>query len=1060
MKASLTSFTTLLILLFYCARAAAQPSNDFYANRTILTGTATTVFGDNTGATTEPGESTQGGLDADTVWYSWTAPAAGELYWAGYTLSNNYNLDVSFFVDTDGVISDLTAAPSAPDGGYMVTAGETLAIQVGTTVFFGNGGQTGPFSLGLSENVMPTTSTNDNFINSALMAPFGYQFSGFINGATVETNEPLPDPSVTQTLWWTFQPASDGILSIGVNASGFSPWLTVYQGTNLASLITVAEPAGGIYRLQAGQSYAIQVATPALPLLTGSFTLGASFTPQEPMSNDLFTNAEPLTGVNVTYLGDFSAATSEPGEPINGATNTIWVSWVAPYSGRAQFHIATAPQFQYCSVYTGTVVTNLQPVTLVGYANGLLDFLAMAGTTYYFQLSGGANTVLFNLTEEPMPVAPYDNFAQAQVLNGGLFYNENSVIGATMEPGEPQHMGPVPQKSVWWQWQAPTYGSVTLYAAESLVTNPVIAVYTGTNVADLTLVSKGTNTVQFNIVGGVTYHIAGAVPTNTIGEIMLEMYIQPDNSVHPVPGNLLQEPSWEGTALTDTTYWHWTGLLGGYVDEPNGVDGSTWPDVAPGQRVWQSFATIPGHVYEIRFACRPDGAGGNVQVSWDTNILGVFNVPAADSGNWNWGDYTTTAANTNATLYFYNLSGGMQMDAFSVVDTTAAPEITNEPGPISTIVGGTAVFTVAVYGSAPLSYQWYFNDTMLTNQNNQYLLLTSATTNDIGNYFVIVTNGFGSVTSTVAPLQVSTSPYPNIVWQPYGGTLPLNSYFAFDVAAVGPPPLSYQWYFNGNPITNATNQSLVFGALQLTNAGTYTVSVQNPAATVFSLPANLVVSTSASGGGAVFLINFLRPNAPSGNSPIYDVDGVTRLSGSNYLAQLYAGPSVAAIHPASAPEVFFPSALAGYFQTQQAILPDVPAGANAVVQIRVWEAAKGDSYEQARALGGKFGESSMLTVQAVPIQYIPVPIPGLQSFSLRAGLPYFEQAVIQFVQQLPDGSMVWSLTGAPGYVYLIEENSGNNVWQPYTTVTNVTGTVNFTNMPSGGMTLLRSRILD
>ena len=1050
MKAFSAFHASSLILLFLCAQAVAQPSNDFYANRTILTGTSVTVYGDNTGATIEPGEEIQGGFLEDTVWYGWTAPAAGELYWAGYTLSNNYVLNVNLYVDTNGGITALTPATAAPDGGYIVSAGETLAIQVGTVVFFGNGGQTGPFSLGLSENIVPTTSTNDDFTNSAIMAPFGYRFSGFINGATVETNEPLPDPSVTQTLWWTFQPTNDGILSVGLSASDFSPWLTVYAGTNLASLTPVAEAASDIYRLQAGQFYAIQLAAPALPEFTGSFTFGANFTPQELMNNDMFTNAEPLSGLSVAYLGDFSAATSEPGEPFNGATNTIWVSWVAPYNGRAQYSIPSRQQ--YGTVYTGASVSNLQAVP----ANANRDFQATAGTTYYFQLSGGASPVLFYLNEEPILDAPYDNFAQAQVLNGSLYYNENSVIGATMEPGEPQHLGPVPQKSVWWQWQAPTYGSLTLNASLSLVTNPVLVVYTGTNVADLTLVAKGTNSVQFYTVGGTTYHIAGAVPTNAIGEIMLLLYIQPDSTVHPVPGNLLQQPSWEGTALTNTTYWHWTGSMGGHVDDPNGVDGSTWPVLTTGQLLWQSFATIPGHNYEIRFACRPDGADGYVQVSWDTNILGVFHAYA---GNWNWGDFIATATDTNSTLYFDNLGVGLEMDDFSVVDASAPPVITNEPGPLSTIVGGSADFTLGISGSAPLSYQWYFNNTLLTNQTNPYLLLTSVTTNDAGNYFVIITNQFGSVTSTVAPLLVSTSPYPNIVWQPFAGTLPLNSYFSLDVAAVGPPPLSYQWYFNGSAITNATNQTLVFGAVQLTNAGTYTVSVQNSAATVFSLPANLVVSTSASGGGTLWLTTFLLPNRP-GNTPIYDVDGVTLLSGSNYLAQLYAGPSVAAIHPAGAPEPFFPYPLAGYMMREQVTLADVPVGANAVVQIRVWEAAKGDSYEQARALGGKFGKSLMLTAPAQPPPMPAQLIPGMQSFSLQAGLPYFEQAVIQFVQQLPDGSMVWSLTGAPGYIYLIEEDSGNNVWLPYTTVTNVTGTINFTNMPGSGMTLFRSRILD
>ncbi len=50
---------------------------------------------------------------------------------------------------------------------------------------------------------------------------------------------------------------------------------------------------------------------------------------------------------------------------------------------------------------------------------------------------------------------------------------------------------------------------------------------------------------------------------------------------------------------------------------------------------------------------------------------------------------------------------------------------------------------------------------------------------------------------------------------------------AFNVEAGGTLPLSYQWYFNGNPVSGATSPSLALSSVQLTNAGMYSVAVKS-----------------------------------------------------------------------------------------------------------------------------------------------------------------------------------------------------------------------------------------
>jgi hypothetical protein len=61
---------------------------------------------------------------------------------------------------------------------------------------------------------------------------------------------------------------------------------------------------------------------------------------------------------------------------------------------------------------------------------------------------------------------------------------------------------------------------------------------------------------------------------------------------------------------------------------------------------------------------------------------------------------------------------------------------------------------VGASGSPPFSYQWWFNNTNLAGTSNP-LVLNNVTTNVEGNYFVILTNNFGSATSQVATLIVA-----------------------------------------------------------------------------------------------------------------------------------------------------------------------------------------------------------------------------------------------------------------------------------------------------------------
>ncbi|MBK7999000.1 MAG: immunoglobulin domain-containing protein [Verrucomicrobia bacterium] len=381
------------------------------------------------------------------------------------------------------------------------------------------------------------------------------------------------------------------------------------------------------------------------------------------------------------------------------------------------------------------------------------------------------------------------------------------------------------------------------------------------------------------------------------------------------------------------------------------------------------------------------------------------------------------------------------------------------------IAGGTASFLVGIDGSSPLSFQWLHGGNPIPEGTNRVLTLPVVNAQQSGGYRVVITNAFGSVTSAIAFLSVDAPTNATIVLQPRGDTVPAGSYFNLSVAAVGTPPLHYQWFLNGSPILEATNRNLAIESVQHTNEGNYEVKVQNPAGVVWSLPAQVIVTNAINGGGTIdFRNRSIWFGTISNHAPIFDFDGTTPLTSSNYLAQLYAGTTLETLRPIGSPSPFRSGYDAGYFVSKILTLPHIPSNARVVTQVRVWEAEKGSTYEDARAFGGKFGRSGIVEVLAGNGVLSPTRLTGLASFNLQAGLPSFTVGVIDFIDREPGNRIVWSLRGAAGFRYVVERTDESEpiVWRPYLVLTNTTGEVMFTDSArsGNGRTFYRARILD
>src|SRR5947208_16204325 len=96
------------------------------------------------------------------------------------------------------------------------------------------------------------------------------------------------------------------------------------------------------------------------------------------------------------------------------------------------------------------------------------------------------------------------------------------------------------------------------------------------------------------------------------------------------------------------------------------------------------------------------------------------------------------------------------------------PSITTQPNSLVVTQGNSAGFSVSATGDAPLAYQWRFGGGPLSNATNSIFNIASTQMSDAGNYDVIVTNGFGSITSIVARLTVRSTNGP-VYAAPDGG---------------------------------------------------------------------------------------------------------------------------------------------------------------------------------------------------------------------------------------------------------------------------------------------------
>lgn len=276
----------------------------------------------------------------------------------------------------------------------------------------------------------------------------------------------------------------------------------------------------------------------------------ASFAADRP-ANDDWASATVLSGFSAAWTNNNLGATREPGEPMPfgaASSKSIWYRWTAPTSGVVAISLTNPPiyfpptatnlfsefdpggihsgsgngnesgvddisfdtekNFSHAfAIFTGNSVSNL---TLLASGPGVLVRVAK-GTSYSIAVDGlngssGTAAAFLHLTPPP----PNDRFADAISIGGGHVQFTGYDISATMETNEPPG-----KNSVWWRWTSPSTGVATWTASGSL-TNPVLRVLGGTNLAGLvpeaTLTRPSASGVKFIARTGRSYWLQMTSP--------------------------------------------------------------------------------------------------------------------------------------------------------------------------------------------------------------------------------------------------------------------------------------------------------------------------------------------------------------------------------------------------------------------------------------------------------------------------------------------------------------------------------------------------------------------
>lgn len=226
----------------------------------------------------------------------------------------------------------------------------------------------------------------------------------------------------------------------------------------------------------------------------------------EPPPNDERANAETITGIDFEIIADLGGAVWGPGFGIGGTIYhglNAWWNWTAPADGIWSWEVATnlTPALVYL-LETGPAEKTVAKTYLQIVPCGMIpelrgSFPARVGTKY--EICAMATSLLVqddflpwideeSRTSMPIRIAfkkatsatsSNDSFDQRRALTNQPMRFIVDQRTATGEPHEPKAAWDALQRSLWWTWQAPGYGTATIRVVDTNQAAPVVTIFQG-----------------------------------------------------------------------------------------------------------------------------------------------------------------------------------------------------------------------------------------------------------------------------------------------------------------------------------------------------------------------------------------------------------------------------------------------------------------------------------------------------------------------------------------------------------------------------------------------------
>ena len=288
-----------------------------------------------------------------------------------------------------------------------------------------------------------------------------------------------------------------------------------------------------------------------------------------------------------------------------------------------------------------------------------------------------------------------------------------------------------------------------------------------------------------------------------------------------------------------------------------------------------------GNLYGTTESGGAYGNGTVFRISADGGLLTLANFDGYQGAN----ARRALIEGTDGKLYGTTQFGGASFDGvngtsgYGVIyrlSIDSPLEITRQPQALTTFAGDTANFGVSVFGSLPVSFQWEKDGTNLYDVGNvsgsgsPTLTLANVSRGEAAPYSVVVSNVYGSITSSVAMLQIEVAP-PAIVSEPVSQTILAGTTVSLQVQVTGDAPLYYQWQedgtnlADGGNLTGTATSTLTVTSVSLGNAGSYSVIVSNALMSVSSGDAVLTVLPITAPGVILGILHSFNADGSSYN---------------------------------------------------------------------------------------------------------------------------------------------------------------------------------------------------